>query len=157
MYIVSAFQVNTSKLSEYIAWVSVPIILVNLGLTGKLAKHFSPKTVTIWSCFFTGLFMLLIVLPSQQSALWITLFLTAAGLALSLPASAAMLSLEGPHSEQGRILGNNQALQVAAEAFSAFAGGLLASIAIPLSLVLLGLLGCGTALLLFLFRGFRRR
>jgi len=157
MYIVSAFQVNTSKLSEYIAWVSVPIILVNLGLTGKLARHFSPKTVTIWSCLFTGLFMLLIVLPSSQDALWITLFLTAAALALSLPACAAMLSLEAEHSEQGRILGNNQSLQVAAEALSAFAGGLLASIAIPLSLVLLGLLACGTAILLFFFARFRIR
>ncbi len=141
MYIVNQFHVDASKLSEFIAWVSVPIILVNLGVTGALAKRFSPKTLTMVSAFFMGIFMLTIIVPSYMNALWVTLFLTSGSLAISLPACAAMLSLSAASSEQGRVMGNNQSLQVAAEGLSAFIGGLLASIAINLSLIVLALMG----------------
>ena len=123
MYIVNAFHVDASKLSEFIAWVGVPIVLVNLGITSFLSKRFSPKTLTIWSSFLTGIFMLLIVIPHSSAALWILLFLTSAALALSLPSCSTMLSFAASPTEQGRVMGNNQSLQVAAEALSAFAGG----------------------------------
>lgn len=137
MYIVNAFHVTASRLSEYIAWVAVPIILVNLGVTGELSKRFSPRTLTLWSGFFTGIFMILIIVPNSAYALWPTLFLTSSALAITLPACATMLSLSASHTEQGRVMGNNQSLQVAAEALSAFIGGLLASIAIKMSLIVL--------------------
>jgi MFS family permease len=145
MYIVDAFHVNVSHLSEFIAWVAIPIILVNLGITGALSKRFSPRFLTFWSALFTGIFMFSIVGPSSVNALWVTLFLTSAGLALALPSSATMLSLAASPSEQGRVMGNNQALLVAAESSSAFIGGLLAAIAINLSLIVLACIACATA------------
>jgi len=151
MYIVDEFHVTASKLSEFIAWVAVPIILVNLGVTGKLSQHFPPRVLTLWSGFFTGLFMILIIIPHTSSALWITLFLTSAALALALPACATMLSLAAASSEQGRVMGNNQSLQVAAEALSAFIGGLLASITVKSSLIVLALIALITALLILIF------
>jgi len=152
MYIVNAFHVNASKLSEYIAWVAVPIVLVNLGVTSVLSKRFSPKILTIWASFFTGVFMLLIVIPDAQAALWVTLFLTSAALALSLPSSSTMLSFAASPAEQGLVMGNNQSLQVAAEALSAFAGGLLASISIAMPLVVMSLVACITGIILFSVR-----
>jgi MFS family permease len=152
MYIVDAFRVDVSTLSEFIAWVAVPIILVNLGVTGALSKRFSPRTLTLWSSWLLGLFMISIVLPSAYNALWVTLFLTSCALALALPSCATLLSLTATSSEQGRVMGNNQALQVAAEALSAFIGGLLASITTPLALIVLALLAFVTALLLMFNR-----
>jgi MFS family permease len=156
MYIVDAFHVSAFKLSEYIAWVAVPIILVNLGVTGALSKRFSPSTLTLWSGLLTGLFMLLIILPGSSNALWITLFLTSAALALALPACSTLLSLSAGDHEQGQVMGNNQSLQVAAEALSAFIGGLLASIAIPLSLIVLALTAIVTAGLIVLTKAKKR-
>jgi DHA1 family tetracycline resistance protein-like MFS transporter len=153
MFIVDAFKVNASQLSEFIAWVSVPIILVNLGVTGKLSKHYSPRTLTFFSALLTGLFMLIIIFPSSSNALWITLFLTSAALALALPSTATMLSLEASSTEQGRVMGNNQSLQVAAEALSAFAGGLIASISVDMSLIVLAFIAWLAALILITKRG----
>ena len=46
-----------------------------------------------------------------------------------------MLSLAADDSEQGRAMGNNQAMQVGAESISGLAGGALAAILIRLPLV----------------------
>ena len=88
------------------------------------------------------------MLPAAPEALWVTLFLTSLALAICLPASATMLSLAAGADEQGRAMGNNQALQVGAEALSGLLGGLLAMVAVKLSLVAFGGAALTAALLL---------
>lgn len=152
MYIVNAYHVDVAKLSLYIAWVSLPIIIVNLGVIGWLAKKYSSLSIIKWSTLLTGIFMILIILPSHQGALWITLFLAGAAVTINFPACTAMVSHAASPTEQGRVLGNNQSLQVAAEALSAVLGGFLASIAINFSLLVFGIFACVTAGLLFILR-----
>ena len=41
-------------MSEYVAWVGVPIVLANLWLTGFLSSRFSIKALTIWSATLTA-------------------------------------------------------------------------------------------------------
>lgn len=147
MYLVEAFQLNASQVSEFIAWVGLPIVLVNLGLTGFLSSRLDTRTMTILSGALTGLLVLAIVLPSGQLWLWPLLFLAAAALALCLPACATLLSQTAGDAEQGHVMGCNQALQVGAEALSGIAAGLLAAIAVFLPLLALG----GIALLGALF------
>ena len=77
-----------------------------------------------------------------------TLFLTSGALALCLPSCATLLSRAAPEAEQGRVMGNNQALQVGAEALSGFLGGLAAALLVELPLILLGLLAITAALFL---------
>jgi DHA1 family tetracycline resistance protein-like MFS transporter len=79
--------------------------------------------------------MAVIVLPSSQTSLWFTLGSTALALAVCLPSCAAMLSLAADDSVQGRVMGNNQSLQVGAESISGFLGGVLAAAAIKLPLL----------------------
>ena len=81
-------------------------------------------------------------------ALWITLFLTSAALAVCLPSCATLLSMSAGSADQGRVMGNNQAMQVGAEALSGIVGGLLAAIFVKLSLIVLGAVAIAAALLL---------
>ena len=148
MYLVDQFHLGVSRVSEFIAWVGVPIVLANLWLTSFLSARFAIKTIAVWSGFLTGIFMLMVVLPRQLNALWVTLFLTSAALALSLPSCATLLSTAANHDDQGRVMGNNQALQVGAEALSGIIGGLLAAITMKLSLIVLGAIAILAALLL---------
>ena len=69
-------------------------------------------------------------------------------LAVALPACASMLSLMVSADEQGSVLGNNQSLQVGAEALSGFAAGVLAAFAIQLPLIALAVVAVFAALLL---------
>lgn len=61
-----------------------------------------------------------------------------------------LLSLHARPEEQGRVLGNNQSLQVGAEGISALLGGLLAAIFVKLSLIVLGLVAIAGAFTLYL-------
>ncbi len=151
MYLVDEFHLGVSRESEYIAWVGLPIVLANIWLTGYLAKHFTTRSLTFWSALLTGIFMVIVVIPSGQSALWVTLFLTSLALAICLPSCATMLSTSVGEADQGRVMGNNQALQVGAESLSGLLGGLLAAIMVKLSLVVLGMVAIVAAgVLLFI-------
>jgi predicted MFS family arabinose efflux permease len=148
MFLVARFHLGVSRVSEFIAWVGVPIVLANLWLTSFLSSRYPTKSIVVWSGLLTGVFMILVVVPPQMNALWVTLFLTSAALALSLPSCATLLSIAAGTDDQGRVMGNNQALQVGAEALSGIVGGLLAAIAVKLSLVFLGAVAIAAALLL---------
>ncbi len=150
MYLVDQYRLGVSRVSEFIAWVGVPIVLANLWLTSFLSRRFPLKTLTVAAGFLTGLFMIIVVLPRPMKALWVTLFLTSAALALCLPSCATLLSTAVTDAEQGRSMGNNQALQVGAEALSGVIGGLLAAIVVKLSLIVLGAVAMLAALLLHL-------
>jgi DHA1 family tetracycline resistance protein-like MFS transporter len=150
MYIVDTLHIGVSKLSEYIAWVAIPIIFANLWLTGFLSHRTSAVRLTLFSGLLTALFLLTIPLFPSADALWITLFLTSLALAICLPSCATMLSTSVSAKEQGSVMGNNQSLQVLAEASSAFIGGAIASIMVSLSLITLAIVAlAGVALLFF--------
>ena len=138
MYLVDEFHLDVSAMSEYVAWVGVPIVLANLWLTGFLSSRFSIKTLTIWSAALTGVFMIAVILPQGQPPLWPLLFLTGAALAVCLPSCATLLSNAADPAGQGRAMGNNQAIQVGAEALSGLAAGLLAALMVKLPLIALG-------------------
>jgi DHA1 family tetracycline resistance protein-like MFS transporter len=138
MFLVDEFHLGVSRVSEFIAWVGVPIVLANVWLTGFLSTRMSVRTLTFWSALLTGVFMVIVVVPRPQHALWVTLFLTSRALALCLPSCATLLSVAAGETDQGRVMGNNQALQVGAEAFSGVLGGAVAAIMVKLSLIVLG-------------------
>lgn len=151
MYLVDEYHLGVSRVSEFVAWVGVPIVIANLWLTSFLSARIPLKTLTVWSGLLTGVFSIVVVVPRPMAALWITLFLTSTALALCLPSCATLLSLSAG-SDQGRVMGNNQALQVGAEALSGVVGGMLAAIFVKLSLIVLGGVAIVAAVLLATWR-----
>jgi DHA1 family tetracycline resistance protein-like MFS transporter len=148
MYLVDEFHLGVSALSEFIAWVAVPIVIANLWATGFLASRFAPRAITFWSACLLAPLMVVIVIPDSQNALWVTLFLAAFALAICLPACATMLSVAVGEAEQGRVMGNNQSLQVGAEALSGLVCGLLAALLVPLPLLVLAAIALLAAIVL---------
>lgn len=148
MYLVDKYNFSVSTLSVYIAWVAVPVVIANLWLTGYLSKFYTPVKMTIVTSILTGVFIYLITVPNDFFYLWITLFPPALALSLCLPACATMLSLMVKPEEQGSVMGNNQSLQVAAEAMSGFGAGLLAAIFINLPLIVISVVAVVAGLLL---------
>lgn len=139
MYLVDEFHLSVSRVSEFIAWVAVPIVIANLWLTGFLARRIATRRMVVWSAACTGVGMIAVTIPAQVNALWLTLFLAALALAVCLPSCATMISVSVGAAEQGRAMGNNQSLQVGAEALSGLLGGLLAAIVVKLPLLVLAL------------------
>ena len=149
MFIVDKFGLDISTESEFIAWVAVPIILMNFFVNALVFKRLSYRMAAVIGGVLMGGFMVIVVLPSEQWMLWITLFLVAAPLALCMTAIAALISSVVGADRQGRVMGNNQAIQVGAEGLSGILGGLIAAIAIWLPLIVLaGIAIVGVALLI---------
>jgi MFS family permease len=150
MYLVDEFHLDVSQVSEFIAWLSVPIIIGSLWLAGVIMAKFPVATVAVWSGVLTALAMILIVIPSSPAALWITLFLTGLPLSVCMAACATLLSISVSSEEQGSALGNNQALQVFAESASGLVGGLIAALLVKGSLLAMaGFVLAGSTVLLF--------
>jgi MFS family permease len=135
MYLVDEFGLDVGEVSEYVAYVAVPIVIANLWLVGALSRRYEPRTMAIAAAVATGGLMALIVVPNGELSLWFTLGPTALAVAVSLPACAATLSLAAGEDEQGRAMGNNQSMQVGAEAVSGLAGGGLAAVLVKLPLL----------------------
>ena len=153
MYLVDEFHMGVGQVSEYVAFVAVPIVIANVWLVGALSRHARPRTMVLYSALAMGVLMAVIVIPKSTAALWFTLGATALALAICLPSCAAMLSLAADDEEQGRAMGNNQSMQVGAESLSGLAGGALAAILITLPLlVFAGVAVAGSLLLANLAR-----
>jgi MFS family permease len=135
MYLVDKFHMGVGQVSEYVAFVAVPIVVANVWLVGALSRHARPRTMVLYSALAMGVLMAIIVIPKSTTALWFTLGATALALAICLPSCAAMLSLAADDQEQGRAMGNNQSMQVGAESLSGLAGGALAAIEVELPLL----------------------
>lgn len=135
MLLVGHFHMSVSQESEFIAWVSVPIIVANLGLTGLLARHVSTKTIILSTALLTGCFLILIIIPASMHVLWVTLFLAGFSIALCMPATYTLISNLTSGGHQGQVMGNNQSIQVGAEAVSGIVAGMLAGVMIALPLI----------------------
>jgi len=63
MYLVDEFHLNVSRVSELVAWVAVPIVSANAGLTDFLTQRFTTRRIVIGSAALLGLFMIAITVP----------------------------------------------------------------------------------------------
>lgn len=140
IYLVDEFSLDISKLSEYVAFLNFPIILVYLFLTGWISRRMTIRAALTVGAFFSGVFMLALMLPEDRNDIWLPLFFSGGIFAIALPATNALLSSLAAKTEQGRVLGNNQSLQVLGEALAALAAGLISSIFIKLSIICFGIL-----------------
>ena len=138
MYLVRVFHLGVARESIFVAWVAVPIVVANLWLVGRLSRRWSAAVLTMASGLATGVLLVLLPFPSVMNLLWLTLGLTALALAICLPSCATVLSLSVDDTEQGQVMGNNQSLQVGAEALAGVVGGLAAAAFIELPFVVFG-------------------
>jgi MFS family permease len=138
MYLVRVFHLGVARESLFVAWVAVPIVIANLWLVGRLSRRWSAAILTAASGLATGVLLVLLPFPGVLNLLWLTLGLTALALAICLPSCATLLSLAVDDATQGQVMGNNQSLQVGAEALAGVVGGLAAAAFIELPFVAFG-------------------
>ena len=54
MYLVDQFHLGVGSVSEFIAYVAVPIVIANVWLVGALSRRASPRTMVLFSAFGDG-------------------------------------------------------------------------------------------------------
>lgn len=140
IYMVDKWDLGTDKVTLYYAYLSVLCAVSNTFFFAPLSRRFSLRSITVFSTIICGILVALIVVPSSEMSLWFT-----AGPACfigvwALTGSGSYLSTLVSGNRQGRVLGNNLAIQVGAESVSAALGGVLAALLVPLPLVTYGII-----------------
>lgn len=140
LYVVDEWKPSLHVYALLISWVSFMCFIANLLILGKLVERFSIQKLLSVLLLVSGVGVVSIILPSSlfgMSVLWSLSLIIAI---MTLPTCTSWLSHHAPASEQGQVLGNNQALLVLGESSSAAIGGLIAAILIPLPVALMGVI-----------------
>jgi DHA1 family tetracycline resistance protein-like MFS transporter len=139
IYMVARWHMAAQVSTAYYSYMAVMSMTASLLLTGPLLNRFGAKRLAYVSAILAGLGMIVIVLPPDAVSLVFTAGPTSLIGTLTLASCATLLSSAVSGDRQGRVMGNNQALQVGAEAAGAALGGVIAGINIAVPLVAFGL------------------
>jgi len=152
IYMVDKWNFNVGQVTFYYSYLAVTAGIANMFLFAPLSRKLGLKWLIISSAVIGGLFVLAIIVQSSEVSYWFTAGPASLILAMTVAGCAAYLStLVGPE-RQGRVLGNNLALQVGGESLSALIGGFLAAILIPLPLIVYGVVTILGGLLLITYK-----
>jgi MFS family permease len=148
VYMVDHWHTTVDQTTLIYSGLALISAVASFGLMAPLTRQFGLNRIAVGSAILAGVAMISITFPSQLGSIWITGGLTTLIGTLALAACPTVLSNAVSAERQGRVMGNNQALQVGAESLSAAIGGALAGILIPLPLVGFGILLIGAGLVL---------
>ena len=136
LYVVDKYHPSLHIYSLLIAYVSGICFLANLFLLSPISKRYNTKTLLAGTLIIGAIFVTSIIIPSHFHWIWLTFGLAVIPTVMALPTCTSWLSQQASPSEQGRVMGNNQALLVLGEATSAALGGAIAAIYVPLPIML---------------------
>ncbi len=153
IYVVDEWNFSLDKVTLYYAIASAAAGISNLFFFAPLARRFNLRSIAIWSGLAGGIMLIIVVIPKAEYTIWLTSIPAFFVLMWAISACGAYIStLVGPE-RQGRVLGNNLALQVGAESIGAALGGFLAAIFLPLSVVTYGVAIIIGSLVLITYKG----
>jgi MFS family permease len=151
VYLVDRWHTTVDQTTLIYSGLALISAVASFGLMAPLTRRFGLDRLAVGACVVAGIAMILVTAFPGLNSIWITAGATTLAGTLALAACPTILSNAVSMERQGRVLGNNQALQVGAESLSAIAGGAMAALFVPLPLIAFGGLLICCALLLFLF------
>ena len=140
IYMADKWHMLAHQSGIYYSYYSAMSLVASLFLVGPTLERFPLKTVAITSAVLTGALMCIVIVPDSRHSLWVTAGPCCLIASFTLAACATLLSDSVEPARQGSVMGNNQALQVGAEAAGALVGGLLAAVDVTVPLVSFGIL-----------------
>lgn len=140
VYMVDRWHTTVDQTTLIYSGLAVISAIASFGAMAPLAKFFGLHRLAVAAAVAAGLAMMSVTLPAELSSIWITGGLATFMGTLALASCPTLLANAVSAERQGRVMGNNQALQVGAESLSAMIGGALAGLFIPLPLIAFGLL-----------------
>lgn len=152
VYVVDKWDFSVDLVTLFYAYISFVAAITSLVLFTQVQKFMSLKAITIWSSIIGGIITIIVVVPQAEYWIWITSSFAVLILVFCLSSTGSYLSTLVSGERQGRVLGNNLALQVSAEAISASAGGFIAALFVPLPLIVFGAIAILGGLLLITYK-----
>lgn len=128
LYMQGYYQLTQLQIAVFYSYASVMAMIANFLLTPLLLSKMSVQRIVIFAGFTAFMSGVIFVLPTQTAFLWLTTGLIGVFVPITVAMAGALISGKSKLEHQGAVMGNNQSLQVLAEAFSATIGGLIFSL-----------------------------
>lgn len=148
IYMADVLHMRVGQSTASYSLLAAMSLFASFVLVGPLTRRFGLKRLAIGSAVLSGAAMIAVVLRASDAWFWITAGPACLISTLTLSACAAILANAVAAEREGRVMGNNQALQVGAEALGALIGGVLAAAMTALPLAAFGAVLIATGLLL---------
>ncbi len=140
IYQIDRWHVGVHIVTLFIAYISTICLVANLFFTGPLTKRFALQPLLIGLTAIGGITICTIVIPHQFHWIWLSAGLAVIPTVIAISVCTTWISNAASRENQGKVLGNNQALLVLAESTSAVAGGMLAAFITWLPIVVSGVI-----------------
>lgn len=128
VFLIHKFNFSIAQISDFFAYIGLWIVLAQGGLMRPMSKRFSSEKLVLWTSFLLGVFLFVVILPSQPfQQYWVAPFVALSQGLLTPNLSALVSSKAGP-SEQGKIMGLNQSVQASAMAIPPILAGFATNI-----------------------------
>ena len=115
VYMVDHWHTTVDQTTLIYSGLALISAVASFGLMAPLTRQFGLNRLAVASAILAGVTMISITFPAQLGSIWITGGLTTLIGTLALAACPTVLSNAVSAERQGRVMGNNQALQVGAE------------------------------------------
>lgn len=122
------FHLSQIKISMFYSYASIIAMIANFIITPYLLKKMQVRKIILVTGMATIISGIIFIIPKSSNSLWITTALIGFFVPIIVAMLGAFISGRASIIEQGSVLGNNQSLQVLAEAASALLGGMIFAI-----------------------------
>ncbi|MBP9743425.1 MAG: MFS transporter [Burkholderiales bacterium] len=150
IYMHDVFLLNQAQIAIFSTYASIIAMFANFIVTPILIKRWGLNKIIFFSASGSIISCLLFINFTNWHSLYFTVALIGFFIPILVALVGAKLSSLGEMKKQGAIMGNNQSLQVLAEASSALLGGLLFNLSDKIPFLLFAIVGLSG---LIIFRG----
>ncbi|HVB04030.1 MAG TPA: MFS transporter [Chitinophagaceae bacterium] len=130
--LIRRFRFTPSGIADIFAFTGLCLALTQGLATRPLAKYYSPRTLVSWSALAGAVVFPLLLIPVSPLGIYLVLPFIALFNGINTPNLAAVISLQGGPTAQGRLLGIRQSVQAAAMAIPPLIAGFIAAIRVSL-------------------------
>jgi DHA1 family tetracycline resistance protein-like MFS transporter len=141
IYMQEYFQLSQFQISIFYSYASVIAMIANFLITPFLLKSLSVRKIVLLAGFAAFLSGIIFILPTNKAYLWVTTGLIGFFVPITVAMIGALISNRAEVQNQGAVMGNNQSLQVLAEAVSAIVGGLIFSLSPKIPFIVFTIIG----------------
>ena len=139
-FLIGQFHVTGKFLGQCIAMIGLPVVLFNLVGAAKVIKKFNMISLSIFTAIYMGIFFIWYTWIQDFYMFFPLAFFAGIGIGTLLTVTTVFVSEHAGKKFQGRALGNNASIQVAAVTISTMAGNFLASFDFRLPITFYGIL-----------------
>lgn len=138
IYMYDKFQYSSAMIGTMFAHVGIWIVFSQAILVRAVSAKYKPRTILNYSLFFTGIFLLCLLIPPEAKWIYFIQPFLAMAFGFTFPGFTTMISDAADRTSQGEVMGIQQSMLSLGQAIPPIIAGLSLSLGSALPIILAG-------------------